>query len=219
MEKREAGPKKRNYESLIGSSFNGLTVNSIERIYGKRTIANCSCECGNSWSGAIEWVISGNTTSCGCRKVKSLLESHITHGLTKHPLYPRWLGLMKRCYNKNSQSYHYYGGRGIKVCDRWRVGSESRHPFLLFLDDMLPVPFDGASIDRIDNNKDYSPENCRWADQFQQSGNRRNIAWVHLPDESMPLAVFCKKFNKHRSTIIRRMKRLGISLTEAATLP
>lgn len=218
MERRAGGRKRINYESLIGSKFNMLTIIDIAREPKKRTSAKCICDCGNNWTGAAEWVVSGNTTSCGCHKRKVLLDASTSHGLTRHALYPRWVEMIGRCHSDKDHAFPYYGGRGIAVCDRWRVGEGENHPFVLFLNDMLPTWTAGLTIDRIDNNSGYSPDNCRWANRRQQSWNRRNVALIHVDGESIPLAEYCRRSGKHRSTIIRRMRRLGLTLNEAALM-
>lgn len=219
MESLAADQRKKDFESLIGKKFNKLTVIDVQRSPRKKTRAFCKCDCGSDWDGAIHTIISGHTKSCGCYRQFVSTDENITHGLSDHYLYGRWQGLLNRCYNSNWGAFKNYGARGITVCDRWRIGEDGEHPFVLFLKDMLPVPFKGASIDRVNNDLGYGPDNCIWADRKQQAWNRRDTTWVHLPHSSIPLQAFCDTYKKSRFKIITRMKKLGISLTEAATLP
>lgn len=126
----------------------------------------CRCTCGN-----VVWVIRGNlrtgtTTSCGCAKSEVVVARNLTHGCAGNSTYTRWNAMIQRCANPNDKMYHRYGGRGITVCDRWLQ-------FEAFLGDMGEAP-DGLCLDRIDNDKGYYKENCRWT-TWTVNNNNRNV--------------------------------------------
>lgn len=133
------------------------------------------CYCGKEFITRRASVKSGHTRSCGCLQrantavlVKIRWKDYIKPYNIKSPEYKAWGGMRQRCYNKKSQGYKYYGGRGIKVCKRWR------NSYPNFLADMGKKLRKDLSIDRINNNGDYKPSNCRWATKKQQVHNRRN---------------------------------------------
>jgi hypothetical protein len=123
----------------------------------------CRCDCGNVVTVEkpnLKW----STVSCGCYRT----EVNGTHHMTESPTYQSWCSLITRCTNQNRKDWKNYGGRGIKVCDRWL------HSFENFLADMGPRP-DGMTIDRIDNDGNYEPGNCRWATKLEQNRNTTRI--------------------------------------------
>ena len=156
---------------MIGLKFNNLLV--LEKLPDKKYIVfKCLCDCGIVTAAYSFNLKSGHTKSCGCLKSKLIGEAHVTHGNSRvgkrSKVYNIWIAMKQRCYNKNNDWYHRYGGREIKVCERWLNNFEA------FLEDMGEPP-EGMSIDRIDNNKDYDPWNCKWSNASEQNSNREHF--------------------------------------------
>lgn len=162
---------------LVGQKFGRLTVIGPSERYGHVT---CRCECGAEIVTRSRAVTSGNTRSCGCWNRDVKVERLKTHGLHHSPEYAVWAAMLQRCNNPKSKSYKDYGGRGIKVCERWQS-------FENFYADMGPRP-DGRSIDRINNDGSYEPENCRWATRVEQQNNRSANIVVTYGGQEMTIA-------------------------------
>ena len=163
--------------AIVGKLFGRLRV--IERVPKAGAVASywlCRCKCGNTREVRVDHLTHGRILSCGCFNRERQRQLHTRHGFLRHggphmPEYRCWCGLRNRCNNPNNPKYKDYGGRGIRVCRRW-------DSFLLFFQDMGRKPSPQHSIDRIKNDKGYSPNNCRWATPQVQRNNRRSPALV-----------------------------------------
>lgn len=159
-------------EDLKGGKFGRLTVISFNhKDDNYRNYWTCICDCGEKRIVQDSALKNGKSESCGClsREVatKTMSDTFKTHGLSKTPTYHTWKRMRQRCSNRSNKKYYRYGGRGITVCKRW-------NKYENFLEDMGERPGDDLSLDRIDNDGNYEPSNCRWATQKVQQNNRGN---------------------------------------------
>ena len=157
---------------MLGKVFGRLTVVSEAPKVGRQYLWHCDCECGGAVVAFGGNLRKGQTQSCGCLRSEQLLTALTTHGMTDTPTYKAWAGMRTRCYTKGPD-YKDYGARGVLVCDAWLNSFEA------FYKDMGFKP-DNCSIDRIDNDGNYEPSNCRWATLEEQAQNKRNT--VLTPD-------------------------------------
>jgi hypothetical protein len=191
--------------SIAGLRFGRLVA--IEEAPGPRNW-RCVCDCGAEAIVRKNNLRSGNTTSCGCWRREA--RPRLTHGLTDHPLYDIWYEMMQRCHREDDPKYHYYGGRGIVVCDRW-------HDVRNFVADLKDRP-DGLTIDRIDVNGNYEPGNVRWATRKQQQRNRRCNRLVDIDGDVRTLIEWSEISAVSYTTIAHRLHR-GWSPYDAVFTP
>lgn len=191
--------------NLIGERFGRWVIIersiSIPQKTGTKILWLCVCDCGNNaWVQTTD-LKSGKSKSCGCFKREVMIERQSTHNKTGTPEYWCWAHIKSRCYNISDNAYYNYGGRGIKVCERWL------NSFEIFLEDMGLRPSPLHSIDRFpDVNGDYKPSNCRWATILEQNRNQRKNKLIEFNGEFMLLVDWSKRFGVNSGRISRCLK-------------
>lgn len=197
-------------KDLIGLKFGRLKV--LEFSGRQRTQSNirivwkCQCDCGNITITCGIDLTRGMSKSCGCLKIDKLIERSVTHGFQrgdqKNAEYRTWRHIKSRCYNPNVERYPNYGGRGIKMCERWK------HSFENFYADMGPRPSVKHSIDRFpDVNGDYEPGNCRWATIEEQMRGMTNNHWLEYKGKKLVLSDWANELKTFPSNINRMLKK------------
>lgn len=198
---------------LLGRRYGRLIVLAkAEPGDDKRARWLVQCDCGTK-KVVRQWLLlRGRTSSCGCLARELTVRRSRTHGMTNSPEWLTWRRMRARCYNENCDSYPHYGGRGIRVCDRWLESFQS------FLEDMGPRPTDRHSIDRINVNGDYEPNNCRWATPEQQGSNRTCNRVLTANGETAIAAEWARRAGVSQTTINNRLER-GWPVEKAVTAP
>lgn len=217
---------------ITGQRFGRMLVlgKASEPAVNGGSLWRCICDCGQEKTVNSGCLRRGNTKSCGClaaewsrwmgsnrefiakRIPKTTRHGHKRTGLAS-PEYRTWLGMKRRCYDPKCKDFPNWGGRGIKVCERWNASFEA------FLDDMGPKPV-GYTIDRLNPNLDYGPSNCRWAPQAAQGAeNRRGLRPVTIQGVTyLSLKAASRAFGVSHTTINERLRR-GLSMEEAVSTP
>lgn len=183
---------------LVGKVFGKLTV--IEYVgndKNHKTKWRCRCECGGETISLGSNLTKGGATSCGCVGRERIKNLRRTHGKYQSPEHISWHSMLSRCNNPNYKQFKDYGGRGITVCERWSK-------FENFLVDMGERP-EGTTLERIDNNGNYEPSNCRWATHQEQRRNASNVVMV----EGMCLKDWAETLGLNYSTVKSRYRRTG----------
>jgi len=180
---------------LTGQKFGRLTVLSeVERNTGRHVMWICECECGTRTVASGDHLKSGNTKSCGCL-MKGI---NCTHGMVGTPTYETWKSMRSRCNCLKSKSYKDYGARGIAVCRRW-------DKFKNFYADMGKRP-EGLTIERIANNKGYSPDNCKWISRKENNRNKRSNITIRYAGKSQCITAWGEELGISKGTLYQRLK-------------
>jgi|SRR5690348_572045 len=194
------------HENLIGRRFSMLLI--LDEVKGKPPKLKCLCDCGKITfitKGSVKY---GYNKSCGCLHFK---RNGMSGKNSHRKMYNVWWHLIDRCNNPNNKSYKNYGQRGIKVCERWMN-------FKLFLEDVGERPSPKHSLDRIDNDGNYEPNNIRWATQMQQGNNRVNCVYYDLNGEKLTLRQWSIKLNFPYSVLQSRIRVQKLDIKKAISL-
>lgn len=187
------------------------TVGKIK--YPKSTVilVKCKCLCGNEIVVRKGNFTNNHTKSCGCLNKEKTSQLNKTHGLSKSSTYKSWQSMLSRCLNKKFTNFENYGGRGIKVCDRWLK-------FDNFIDDMGLKPYKDYQIDRINNNGNYDIDNCKWSSRTENCNNRNNNVKYNYKGELLSVTEISRRSKIDRTRISNWKNRSNYSTEKIETL-
>lgn len=194
-------------QNIIGEKFGRLTVledAGFTTTGARKKLFKCICDCGKIVIVKRNSLISGHTKSCGCLEIETKKTNNLKHGLRHHPLYTTWLNIKDRCNNPNNTHYKNYGKRGIKMCKNWSDDFKS------FYDWAINNGYkEGLSIERLDVNKSYSPNNCSWIPFNEQERNKTTTKLFIYNNKEYTIPELAKLFNKHEQTLYSYYYRHG----------
>lgn len=197
------------YIDLKGKKFGRLTA---EKRNGSDKYNNClwqcKCDCGNTIIVRGNSLRCGNTTSCGCHRLEQLKKKVVKHGKAETRIYHEWNKIKQRCFNKNDKAFKNYGGRGITVTEEWQKDFNAFYSWA-----MANGYADNLTIDRINVNGNYEPNNCRWVTFVEQQNNRRNNHFVEHNGETHTIAEWARILHKPYTTLHKRIAK-GKPLTD-----
>lgn len=194
--------------NLHGKRFGRLEVTGYINIPGRTGRWTCRCDCGNVKNILARNLYSGMVNSCGCWQREKATADSTTHGMNDTREHRIWRGAKTRCFNPKEPFWLSYGGRGITMCERWK------NDFAAFFADMGPS--NGLELDRIDNNGNYEPGNCRWATRKQQTNNTRRTRFIENDGKRLPVTEW-GRLTGINSKLIRQRLDMGFSVEHALT--
>ncbi|CAB5212895.1 hypothetical protein UFOVP191_57 [uncultured Caudovirales phage] len=199
------------FQDITGNQYGLLSVIELSQIKNSGTYWLCLCACGNKTIKRGDRIRSGYSESCGCVGKENSRKANTKHGYASGGKntaeYNTWHNMISRCHNPKCKEYPYYGGRGITVCDRW-LSIEN------FLADMGMKPSQTHSLDRINNDGNYEPSNCRWATKKEQSRNKRSNRFIDHAGQSLTVSAWAEQQKIHYNTLHNRLKN-GWPIEEA----
>lgn len=190
---------------LTGQRFGRLTVIGLSERQSRKTYWICQCDCGNVSEHRSDGLLRGDIKSCGCYKrevsAENVSKNH-THKQSGTRIYRIWQGMKNRCFDINDKRYERYGGRRITICDEWK------NNFLAFYQWAMANGYDeNLTIDRINNDGNYCPQNCRWATAKEQANNRSTNVHYKIGNVTKLLSEWCELFGLNFNTILARFNR------------
>lgn len=189
---------------MSGERYGRLTVVEFDGIRNKNSYWRCACDCGQIVITQRSHLRSGTTRSCGCLRDDGNT-SRARHGLHRSPTWITWMAMKQRCLNPEAADYPRYGGVGVTICERWL-------DFKNFLADMGERPND-RTLDRVDNDGNYEPSNCRWATASEQNQNRSSTRWIEYGGRRMCLSGWAKDLSVTKGALHGMIERHGVELT------
>lgn len=209
------------HKDLSNLRFGHLTVlhfdHKTERATKKgcyRYFYKCKCDCGNTTIVGADCLKNGHVISCGCYRAEFNKKTKTTHGLRFTKLYKIWMSARQRCENPHNIGYDCYGGRGIKMCPEWK------NDFTVFYNWAINNGYnEGLSIDRIDVNGNYCPENCRWVTSREQANNRRTNHFITYNGKTQSIADWCYELGLEYSVVLNRISKGKWSFERAIMTP
>lgn len=203
--------------NVIGVQFGHVTVmeelDPIRYYNVSNRVVRCQCTCGNIFETTLRPLQTGHSTSCGCKRMEAFYNNRkdlTTHGLSNHRLYRLWTDMKTRCNNPNSYPYARYGNRGISICSEWA------NDFMNFYNWAMANGYnENMTIDRIDNNGPYSPENCRWVTPREQATNKTTNIMITFNGKTACLSEHCTELGLNYNRIHDRITYLGWSVEQA----
>lgn len=201
-------------KNLINKRFGKLLVVEKSNIKSQKVYWKCLCDCGKTTHVTTSNLTCNRIKSCGCLKINKLIERSSIHSKRNTKLYEVWKTIKQRCLNKNNYSYHNYGGRGIKICDEWK------NDFMSFYNWSMENGYkEGLTIDRINNNGNYEPSNCRWTTRLVQCNNTRSNRYITINNETKTLADWCRIYDISYNLVKQRETRYNWDIIKAITTP
>lgn len=209
-----------NFIDISGNRYGRLiVVDRIENDVSGRAMWRCICDCGNIIKVSGKNLRNGNTTSCGCKLHDTLLARNTTHGHSKDRLYSIWCAMKNRCYNVNDKDYNNYGGRGIEVCQNWLNDYSVFREWAYNNGYNENANLHECTIDRINVDKNYCPENCRWVDHISQCNNRRTNKLLTYNNETHTMKEWATIVGINYRVLRDRVSKLGWSIEKVLTTP